>query len=331
VLHIVRTVVDALTTVSIAISLVTYYLSANKQWQVKHERAVAASISITSNGLYLMTTALLALNMALTSAPWQTEAETAFSLVYTAFMTAIGLSVWVPGERSKSLWRRVRESLRSERMHLGALAKALTQPSGARAILDTLARVAAVDGVVDDREKAFIKVFADSWGIDVDWDEVARTAAGSAKQRYAQLRRDIEGFLDTEPPPAQALQLADILIRLINADDKITDQEALIGAELGARLEQYAGERDAAVYEVHLVPRSPAQEELLATAYARLPRKLLPGGPVAVAATCYSQEYAEMVRRQYRSVNVYTAVRKVDPDEDSDAGTPLSERIAVRG
>ncbi len=310
-LQIVRTVVDALTTASVVISLVTYYLAANKQWQVRHERAVAASISITSNGLYLLTSAFFALNMLLTAAPWQTMAETAFSLGNTVFMLAIGMSVWVPGERSKGLWRLLVESLRSERRHLGALAKALTHPSGSQMIIDILTQVATIDGVVDDREKAFIKVFADSWDIRIDWAEVARKGTAPAKQKFAQLRRDIEGYLDVTPPREQALQLADILVRLVNADEMVTEAEALITAELGALLEHYGEEGERAIYEVHLVPQSPAQVEAMAVAFPNMKHRALASGPVGVAATCYSAEYAEVIRGQYAGHGVYTAVNKV--------------------
>jgi hypothetical protein len=311
VLQLVRTIVGDLTTASVVISLVTYYLAANKQWQVKHEPAVAASISITSNGLYLLTTTFFALNMLLTSAPWQTMAETGFSLLNTVFILAVGMSFWVPGESAKGFWRRLAESLRSERRHLGALANALTHPSGSRKIIDILTQVASIDGVVDARERAFIKVFADLWKIRIDWDEVARRGAAPAKQKYAQLRRDIEAYLGVAPPTAQALQLADILARLINADDKVTEAEALIGAELGALLEQYGGEREHVVYEVHLVPQSRAQDEQLMAAFPKMKRRVLPSGPVAVAATCYSPEYAEVVRGQFAGLSVYTAVKKV--------------------
>jgi hypothetical protein len=318
-LHILRSVVGDLTTISVIVSLVTYYLAANKQWQVKHERAVAASISITSNGLYLITTTFFALNMVLTSAPWQTMAETAFSLLNTVFAVLVGLSFWVPGERRKGFFRLLAESLRSERKHLGALAKAFTHASGARKIVDILTEVAFVDGAVEDKEKAFIKVFADAWDIRIDWAEAARRAATKTDQRYAQLRRDVEAYLAVSPPTAQALQLADLIARLVNADEKVTDEEALISAELGALLEQYAGKRDKVVYEVHLVPQSAAQDQAMAVAFPQMKRRMMPSGPVAVAATCYSPEYAEIVRAQLSSLNFYTAVTRVDVSSEIEA------------
>jgi hypothetical protein len=320
VLNIVRTVVDALTTVSVAISLVTYYLAANKQWQVKHERAVAASISVSSNGLYLVTTTFFALNMLLTSAPWQTMAETAFALVNTVFLLAIGISLWVPGERSKGVWQLLRESLRSERRHLGALATAMTHPRSSRAIIDILTQVATIDGVVDAREKAFVNVFASSWGIRIDWAEVARDADLPSGQKHTRLRRGVEAYLAGTPPKAQALQLADLLSRLIQADEQVTEPEALIAAEIGAHLQHYGEEldgeaRDRVVYEVHLVPQSPAQAEAMATTFPRMKRRVLPSGPVGVAATCFSPEYAETVRDQFARLEWYTAVSKVTRTE----------------
>jgi hypothetical protein len=311
-LEILRTVVGALSTASVVISLVTYYLAANKQWQVKHERAVAASISISSNGIYLLITTLFALNMLLTTAPWQTLAETAFSLLNTVFLLAIGLSLWVPGEQGKGLWTRLVESLRSERAHLDAMARGLTHPSGSRAILDVLTQMAMVDGRLDDREKAFIEVFARSWDLPVDWDAIGVLSAVPARQKYAKLRRSIDDYLAGAPPKAQALQVADILARLVQADKKVTEAETIIGAELSALLEHFSNEGAQVVYEVHLVPQSPAQLEAMAAAYPNMDRRVLPSGTIGVAATCYSAEYAEVVRAEYADTAFYTAVMRVE-------------------
>ncbi|MGH7437981.1 MAG: TerB family tellurite resistance protein [Polyangiaceae bacterium] len=327
-LHIVRAVVDALTTVSVVISLVTYYLAANKQWQVKHERAVAASISVSSNGLYLVTTLFFALNMMLTSAPWQTEVETALALVNTVFLLAIGISLWVPGERPKGVWRLLRESLRSERRHLGALAKAMTHPWSSRAIIYILARVAAIDGVVDAREKAFIELFASSWGIRVDWTEVDEQGELRPEQKYARLRRGIADYLAAEPPKTQALQLADLLLRLVQADGRVTETEALIVAELGAHLQQYAEEGERVLYEVHLVPQSQSQADAMSAAFPRMKRRVLPSGSVGVAATCYSPEYAETVRDQYAGLEWYTAVTRVTTTGALPQELPSSRDLA---
>ena len=283
--HLVRFIVSWLTTLSVFVSMATYYLAVNKTWQVKHERPVAASISIASYAVYLVTTTFFILNMLLTSAPWQTIAETILALCNTLFLLAIGLSWWVPGERTKGLWRLLSESLRSERRHLGALAKALTHPAGSQRIIDILTQVAMIDGITDDREKRFIQFFADSWNVRIDWDDVVRRAAAITGPRYAQLRHDVEAYLETTPPKAQALQLADLVVRLINADEHVTEAEALVSTELGALLEQYGEARDRIVYEVHLVPQSPQQAEAMMAAFPHLPRRLLASGPIAVAAT----------------------------------------------
>jgi hypothetical protein len=313
-MNVFRHIVAGLTTISVLVSLATYYLAANKTWQVKHERTVAASISISSNGLYLVTTTFFALNMLLTPTPWQTMVETGFALINTGFLIAVGLSYWVPGERSKGVVRLLMESLRSEREHLGALAKALTHPSGSQTIIDILTDIAVIDGVPDEREKALIRFFADSWSVDIDWEEVARRASAPAPQQYAKIRQDVEAFLAMSPPRAQALQLRDLVVRLINADEKVTETEALVAKELGALLEQYGEARDRVVYEVHLVPQSPAQDEAMTLAFPNMRRRVFPSGPVAIAAICSSPEYAEIVRGQYADSSFYSAVRRVACD-----------------
>jgi hypothetical protein len=44
-------------------------------------------------------------------------------------------------------------------------------------------------------------------------------------------------------------------------------------------------------------------------------RRVLPSGPVGVAATCFSPEYAETVRDQFARLEWYTAVSKVTTTE----------------
>jgi hypothetical protein len=169
-----------------------------------------------------------------------------------------------------------------------------------------------VDGKLDDREKAFIEVFARSWDLDVDWAAIRVLSAVPANQKYAKLRESIEDYLAGAPPKAQALQVADILSRLVQADEKVTEAETLIGAELTALLEYYSQEGARVVYEVHLVPQSPAQLQAMAAAYPKMDRRVLPSGTVGVAATCYSAEYAEVVRAEYAGTAFYTAVKRVD-------------------
>jgi hypothetical protein len=183
---------------------------------------------------------------------------------------------------------------------------------------------------VDAREKTFINLFANSWGIRVDWPEVVKGGSLPPSQKFAQLRRHIDAYLAASPPKAQALQLADLLSRLIHADQRVTEAEALIAAEIGAHLEQYGEERDRVVYEVHLVPQSQAQAEAIAAAFPRMQRRVLPSGAVGVAATCYSPEYAEIVRDQFSGLDWYTAVSKVTAAERVARGVATGRGDGVR-
>jgi hypothetical protein len=108
----------------------------------------------------------------------------------------------------------------------------------------------------------------------------------------------------------------------------VTEAEALITAELGALLEHYGEEGDGTVYEVHLVPQSPAQVEAMAAAFPKMKRRALASGPVGVAATCYSAEYAEVIRGQYAGHGIYTAVTRVGAAErspDSASSLPMGD------
>ena len=305
--------VGVLTSISVAVSLVTYYLAANKTWQVKHEQVVASSISLASYGLYAVVAAINLANLVLTRSAWQTVVEYALTIVSTLFTITVGLGWWVPGQRQKGVSRLLLDSLKSEPRHLGALAQALTHPDGAGRIVDILKRMAVIDGRLDARERAVVQLFADTWGIAIDWAEVAARRPESTEAEFAAIRADIEAYLASAPPIDQALQLAELIVRLVNADGEVTREEGVIARELESLLHQYAGAGDGTTWEIHLVPQSREEEDAMRAAHPLLTCRSRGGGNIFVAAVCSSREYAELVRSQFSAAKYYAAVARVAP------------------
>ena len=310
-----RAVIGFLTSVSVVVSFVTYYLSWNKTWQHKHEAPVAASISVASSVIYLAVTGVQLLNLLLTNAPWQTTFEYVMAEVGAVFLLVVGAGWWVPHKRQQGLGQLLLSSLRSERQQLGVLARALAYPTGSRKIIAILASLALLDDSLDARELALIQLFADAWGVRVDWRAIKKASLGSAAVRYERLHRLTEDYLALTPPPRQAIQLVDLIRKLANADTEVSGPEAAIIVELTGLLETYAGHFGKIMYEIHLVPQSSAQLDAIKTSMPGLEERSLPGGLILIAGRYFALEYAHVVQDRYQQLGCYSAVVQVRQTE----------------
>src|SRR5207244_816155 len=104
--------------------------------------------------------------------------------------------------------------------------------SGARKIVDILSQVALIDGVLDEKEKAYVDKFANAWGITLSWDALLKARKPGDKLSFVKLRRDVSELLATTPPRHQVLQLADVVNKLVNIDEQVSSEEELILEEL---------------------------------------------------------------------------------------------------
>lgn len=308
-----RAIVDFFASISLIISLITLYLSWNKTWGVKHERAVAESVSLSSNLIYLLPSLFATLNEVWSGVTWQTGVEYFIGYADIAFFMLIGLGWWVAGERQKGFWRLLKDNLRTERQRLGDLAKSFIRPANAGTILDLLTHLALIDETLETKEQRFVQAFAEAWGLQLDWAAIAQRPRPTGPARYAQLRRYVADYLATTPPLKQALQLAHVLNQLVQADDRVAESEALIVSELTGLLERYGGTDSHTVYEVQLVPLNREQAEALTVAFPHMEKRALLGGEIFIAGAYFSRPYAELIRRQYVALNFYTAVIETLP------------------
>lgn len=305
-----RPVIKFFASISLIITLVTYYLQWNKVWGVRHERPVAASISLSSNLIALVALVLASLNLIMERA-WIPLVEYALSIVSMVYFAVIGAGWWVEGQRKKGLWRLVRESLRNERAHLGDLARSILHPASAGELVDVLVAFALLDDTLDDGERAFVDTFAVAWGVRIDWPSVLARPRGSREERLSGLRATTERYLATSPPTAQAGQVSDVLRKLSTADRGTSPEEEIMLAELTGLLDRYLGNRNAPLFEVHLVPQSDAQRQAMEAAFPGFEQRSLPSGPVFVAGAYFSRGYAELIRKRYVTLSFYTAVTEV--------------------
>lgn len=223
----------------------------------------------------------------------------------------IGTGMWVEGRHGKGFWGLIKDAMALERTEVGDLARAFFQPSGADRILDLLAQVALIDQDLDQRERAFVQSFADAWGIDFSWEDLARRGE-EGSLNVIKLRSTLAKYLATSPPEGQAAQLGDVIISLVHPDEEVTEEEEMVLSELGGMITAYVdGGDETPRYAVALVPQSEAQERAIRSLLPDVGKQPLAGGSAFVAGEFFSDQYAEVVRGQYRTLNVFTTVLRV--------------------
>ncbi len=291
---------------AVGLSLVSAYLKLNKVWKRKHKAEVAQSVSIMGYFLDILPVSLLAANY-LIVAQWQGFFDSLIWIFAGVIMMLIGTGHWVQGERKKSLWQLVRQSLAIERQEAGALARSVFHPSNADLIVRILSALAIVDEHLDDTEKRYIEDFADQWGIDVDWEKVRVNAPAESAQRILELRRLTDEYLATSPPSDQASQLGDIVDALVRVDQSISPEEEIVLAELKGLIVSYvAVDEDQETYTVTVVPQSPAQVAAIDGQLSNLKKTQMAGGVGYIVNSYFSSSYAELVCRQYRDLGFFT-------------------------
>lgn len=307
-MEIFQRIILILAYISVIMSLTEVYLKINKLWTRKHEEAVAESISVTAECIGLLPGIIYSLNYFF-ERQWQGMLDELSYIVLGVVSIAIGIKIWVEGERKKGLWRLFKQAFKQDKEEVGNLAKSFFKPSGAKTIINIFAQIALIDETLDAREKEFIQSFADNWNIDVNWDELTRNRTGVSDLNYVKLRQDLADYLATSPPENQVSQFKDVITALVSIDEEVSEQEQLILAELNGLFSTYLDEHDnLEVYHVVVVPQNERQTEVIATTFPELSQYEVAEGNAYHAGPFYSKKYAQIVCEQYRSLNLFGIV-----------------------
>lgn len=314
-----KTIVGAMAYASLAFSATSAYLRINKLWIRKHHPEVADSISIASNVMYLIPLSVFTVNYAVHN-HWQGVIDGAIWLLSGIISILIGSRLWVLGQRNKSFRTRVNEALRLERSEVGDLAKSLFGPASGEIILEIFAHFVYIDRELEAREQEFIQTFADSWHIDIDWNEYRKLADLEQPASFMKARDSMARYLKTSPPRKQVAQLRDVLHALVQADDRITSEEELLLKEVDGLIFDYVGGVDSqASYTVVVAPQNPEQDSAIATLLPHIRKSAIAGGSGYRVGAYYSKDFANVICDQYRALGFFTV--DVASDGSESAGT----------
>jgi hypothetical protein len=291
---------------SLGFSFAAAYLKINKIWKRKHIEEVASSVSIMGNVLDIIPLTIFSLNFLLV-AQWQGLIDSVLWIVAGVVSVLIGSGLWVQSNRGKSFWTRLMESLKLEKSEVGHLATSFFRPSAAEVILDILARFAYIDQELADREKELIQSFANTWQIDINWEEHRNLADLDQSVGLVKTRDTVARYLNTSPPAEQVAQLIEVLHSLVKIDENVSDQEELILEEVQKFMRGYIDGTDVqANYTVVIAPQNRDQDAAIAALLPDVQKIEIAGGSGYLVGSFYSQDYADVICDQYRALGFFT-------------------------
>lgn len=306
-------VIDFLILASLFATAVYVYLRINKIWKRKHDKEVAESQSLTGLTILILNCILWGLYYTFVTFDQKSLLDTTFYLFEASLFFIIGTGVFVKGQRSTGFWKLVKQSLKLERKEANYLLKRFFKPKHADIIIDILHQLAMIDDELDEKEQEIITLFAKEWNIEYSAEKLNRARVAGTEDNYVRLRNSVQSYLGQEPPREQVAMLKDMIDALINADDKVTEEEALIADELLPSIEAYINQETIfRKYHVIVVPQKPEHEHRIVELLPDSVRIETAGGIAYSMGTFFSIKYAEMICKQFRQQKLFTIVYSLD-------------------
>lgn len=295
------------------ISAVISYLKINKLWARRHIKEVSESISVAAALLSLLTTLPFLAKFVIIDKDFVAAGKFLLSLIVFFVFFLVGIGVWVKRQETLSLWKMVRRSLATERDELTYLIRSFAKPREAPAILRILHMISLVDEELDQRETEMLESVARPWGIHV---EELRHGQESGEVDIAMVRQAFNEYLEMKPPVIQVEKVHDLIKFMINADRKVSKEEALVLDEVAGAVLAYIATDDSqpVVYEVLLVPQRDTQVDAMRETCADPALRQRAGGKAFVAGTYYSESFARAICQRYRQKQFFSTVERLAAD-----------------
>jgi hypothetical protein len=302
-------IIDWLIKVSLGITLLFIYLKINKIWKRKHEREVADSQSLTGLAIYVANCVLWVSYYTFVENDLKSLIDTSVYIFEGTIFFIIGTGVFVRGQTKTALWELIKRALKLERKEADYLLKRFFKPSNPETIINILHQIAMIDNEFDPKEHQLILAFANQWNIEYNIDKYNKESKGNSENQYMRLRKSVENYLDREPPREQVAQLKDLITTMIEADEKVTDEEALISSELLPMIENYLKfDQKVQLFQVLIVQQKPEHYDAIQELLPHAKKINTAGGIAYSVGKYYSDSYAEMICKEYRDINFFTIV-----------------------
>jgi hypothetical protein len=306
-------VIISFAVLGLIISTVISYLKINKLWARRHIREVSESISVAAALLSLLTTLPFLAKFVIIDRDFVAAGKFLLSLMVFFVFFLVGIGVWVQRQERLGLWRLMRRALVTEGGELTYLIRSFAKPREAPAILGILHMISLVDEHLDEREAELLESVARPWGIHI---EDLRHGQDPGEVDIAMVRQAFNEYLDMEPPVIQVEKVHDLIKFMINADRKVSKEEALVLDEVAGAVSAYLASEDVsqAVYEVLLVPQHNTQVDAMREEITDPDLKRRAGGEAFVAGTYYSESFARAICQRYRQKAFFSTVERLAAD-----------------
>jgi uncharacterized tellurite resistance protein B-like protein len=317
-MEVLNAIIGGLIWASVGITVVRQYLTVNKIWSRKHETPVAESVSVAACALGILT-GLPFLIQQIANGEITYAINTGIGLTVGVIFFLIGIGVWVKDRKNLGFWKKVGRAFKQETNEAGDLVIAMVRPAAAKQLLQILHQVALIDDDLDENEAKIIRTFAKQWALE---DPIENMAKGEKPegQGLIQVRDSIAHYLTLDPPKDQATQLVDVLQMIVEADQKVTEEEQMILAEVEGLVANYVGDEGPAdSYEVLIATQGPEQEDAVHSLFPNLTSSQRAGGKVYIVGCYFSAPFADMVCEKYRALNFFTVSEKVNNVKNAES------------
>ena len=296
---------------ALVFSLIKGYLTVNKIWKRRKNEEVSNSISIVAAMLGFVVGFPFLLNALIITQDYFNAAKSVIALFLATVFTLIGTGYFVDKNRGVGFFKLLGQALKLEGKESGDLISDMIRPKGARKIIDILQKLAAIDDDIAKEEIELIEQFSEKWGIDVP-----DLTPGKPQEvtNLVELKGLVQSYLDESPDTDVAEGLVDLINLMAEADDEVTEEEAMAVGEFTGMIAHYVSQEEGGsidAYEVVIVPQNDKQSSAVKELIPNINSVQKQGGEIFIVGTFYSEEYANAVCGKYISLGLFTNSIKV--------------------
>ena len=295
-------------------SVIQAYLKVNKIWKRRKNKEVANSISIVAAMLGFAVGLPFLMNNIFITHDYFSAGKVVLGLSLACVFTLIGSGHFVDANRGVGFFTLLSRALNLEGKESTDLISDMLRPKGAHKIIEILKKLAAIDDDIAQEEIDLINQFSEKWGIDLP-----NLKPGKPEEvtNLVDLKKLVQSYLDEGPDTDVAEGLVDLINMMAEADDEVTEEEAMAVSEFTGMIAHYVSAEKGGkmeMYEVNIVPQGDEQINAV--------REILPdldvvddrGGRVFKVGRYFSEDYAEAVCSKYISLGLYSNTTKLMVD-----------------
>ena len=304
-------IIAALVASALLFSVFQFYLKLNKVWKRRGIAEVANSISIVAALLGFAVGFPFLLNSLFISGDYPAAGKSVLGLGMAVMMTLISMGYFVDENRGKGFFRLLLDALGAEKSESTDLLSAMIRPHGANKIIEILTQLAAIDDDIAQEEVDLINEFAERWRINIPEIKVGKPEQVT---NLVELKALVQSYLDEKPDVEVAQNLVDLINMMAEADDEVTDEEAMAVGEFTGMIAHYVSQEEGGsidAFEVVIVPQNEKQSGAVKELIPNIDSVKKQGGEIFIVGTFYSEEYANAVCGKYISLGLFTNSIKV--------------------